>query len=180
MGELVDSLFALDLTDTTMRFAVAAVIMHAIAKRYIVMWKCANLRLAHFLGTRKRAGYVISTAILLLGVIRFALVMSAVESQPRWIYFHDNRILVLGQLSIVAGFVLLASSVNARGLPQCLVCAHFEFDVFGEGLSGQTFPYNVLTEPVSVATVLLQVGLSLLKASQAGVFLSMLMFFSYC
>ena len=179
MGEPVDSWFALDLTDITLWFAIAAVIMHAVTWRYIVIWECVNLRLARSLGTRKRAGYVVSVAILLLGIVRFFLVISAMGSQPRWIYFQDNRLLVLGQLSIVTGFVLMVSSANARGFPQCVVCVHF--DVFGEGfLPGQTFPYNLLVEPVSVATVLVHIGLSLLKASQAGIILSLLMLSSGC
>ena len=179
MGELVDSVFAMDLKDTTFWLAFAAVIMHAAIWRYIVIWECVNLRLANSLGTRKQAGYVVSAAILLLGTVRFFLVMFAIGSQPRWIYFHDNRLLVLGQMSIVIGFVLLVSSANARGFPQCVVCVHF--DVYGEGyFRGQTFPYNVLKEPVSVATVLVHIGISLLKASQAGIILSLLMLSSGC
>lgn len=172
-------LFAINPSDQNLYTAFASIIVHAIGSWYLIKWECAKRRLTSAVGrSKKHAGYIVSAVVFLLGVIRHSCVGNAIDSQPTWTPFHCNAIFVVGRLTMLLGLVLLCSCIHAKGAAQCLICVHY--DLFGDSFTGAIFPYNVLTEPITVASLLIYAGYSLLSASLVGVLLSLLMAVNHC
>lgn len=178
MRELVESCLAVDLTDINLWHAVIAILQHAVIWRLLAFCECKIGLLSSTLNcSQKQAGDIASTATFVLAAVRLSCVQSACRSQPRWVYFHDNLVLFLGLWNVIAGIVLAVGCIFARGFPQSLACVHC--DVYGTNIASKSlklFPYNMFDEPMSVAMVLVHLGLSLLSASQAGVLLTLLIY----
>ncbi|XP_070211853.1 phosphatidylethanolamine N-methyltransferase-like [Littorina saxatilis] len=174
MGKPVKTIFAIDLFDFSLWIAIASIIFHSMLSWNLIKWECTHRKLASVMGgSRKQAGFIVSGATFVLGVIRHSCVISAITYQPRWTVFHSNYIIVFGQLTLLAGLVLLGRCMHAKGAAESFICVHF--NVYGDSTRVAVFPYNVLSEPVTVASTMIYAGLSLLHASIVGLLLSLLM-----
>lgn len=119
----------------------------------------------------KRAARFFAAFSVLLAIQRDYSFYRMVRSQPQWPDLYENWILWLGFGLTYTGATLIYSAFKLVGF-----YAIFMGEYFGIFLDSQPceFPYNLFSHPVYVGTLLSFIGVSMVFASQAGLFFCVL------
>ncbi|KAJ1674499.1 Phosphatidyl-N-methylethanolamine N-methyltransferase [Spiromyces aspiralis] len=128
-------------------------------------------------GNQPRCGcYALAATIFTLGLIRDALFHDALQFQPILAILKMAEVKIFGTALILAGNVLVLSSMWALGITGTYLGDYFGI-LMDERVTG--FPFNVLDNPMYVGSTLNFLGVSLLYASPAGIALTIFVFICY-
>ncbi|XP_060082845.1 phosphatidylethanolamine N-methyltransferase-like isoform X2 [Ylistrum balloti] len=98
------------------------------------------------------------------------------ESQPKWPMLYENWLLLSGYASIWIGTTLVFSSFYSLGFYGTFLGDYFGI-LMDKKVTG--FPFNILDNPMYVGSTLNFLGAALVKASQTGIFVSMIVAIVY-
>jgi phosphatidylethanolamine/phosphatidyl-N-methylethanolamine N-methyltransferase len=122
-----------------------------------------------FGGNSLLACYFLGAIIFLLGLIRDAFFERALRAQPVSPALQSPAVTLLAYALVVAGNVLVGSSMWALG-----ITGTYLGDYFGILMDAKvtTFPFNITDAPMYYGSTMSFLGISLLYAKPAGVLLT--------
>lgn len=129
-----------------------------------------------FGGNSRLACYALAGTIFSLGIFRDLLYERALRNQPTYAPLQNFACEALAYALLVAGNVLVLSSMWALG-----VTGTYLGDYFGILMDGRvtSFPFNVTDAPMYYGSTLSFLGTALLYAKPAGFLLTALVFVAY-
>ncbi|KAJ8311666.1 hypothetical protein KUTeg_011021 [Tegillarca granosa] len=165
-----------DLTDVHFWVSLATIMFNPFFWNVVARSEYRNHTLEHFLGSPQRGCIFLGIVIVGLGILRDWLFKIAIESQPRWSLLHENWILFLGYACILFGCYLVFTSYWALGFYGTFLGDYFGI-LMDDKVTG--FPFNITDNPMYWGSTLNFLGTALVKASQSGIFLSLVAGVSY-
>lgn len=169
-----------DLADFSQRsFWVAAVsiIFNPLFWNFTAQNEYRNKTITKLLGNRPYYGcYLLGASIFLLGILRDHLYNQALSKQPINGYLALPFVKYFGGLLILAGQVLVISSMYALGVTGTYLGDYFGI-LMPHIVTG--FPFNVVSDPMYFGSSLSFIGVALWYAKPAGLILSVLLSIVY-
>ncbi|XP_033725834.1 phosphatidylethanolamine N-methyltransferase-like [Pecten maximus] len=164
------------LNDLNLWITSGCVIFNPLFWNVVARWEYRTGGISGVLGGKKRGTFLMALMIMTLGVFRDWMFKLMLDSQPKWPVLYENWILWSGYAFIWIGSTLVLSSFYSLGF-----YGTFLGDYFGilrdERVTG--FPFNILDNPMYVGATLNFIGSALVKASQTGVLVSVLVAIVY-
>ncbi|XP_069102342.1 phosphatidylethanolamine N-methyltransferase-like isoform X2 [Argopecten irradians] len=142
----------------------------------VARWQYRTRKMSKALGGKKQGTIVMGLMILSLGLFRDWMFKLMLDSQPKWPALYENWILWSGYASIWIGATLVFSSFYSLGFYGTFLGDYFGI-LMNERVTG--FPFNVLENPMYVGSTLNFLGAALVKASQTGVVVTVLVAIVY-
>ncbi|PWN35540.1 putative OPI3-methylene-fatty-acyl-phospholipid synthase [Meira miltonrushii] len=169
-----------DLADFSQRsFWVAAVsiIFNPLFWNFTAQNEYRHKTITKLLGNRPYYGcYLLGASIFLLGILRDHLYNQALSKQPINGYLALPFVKYFGGLLILAGQVLVISSMYALGVTGTYLGDYFGI-LMPHIVTG--FPFNVVSDPMYFGSSLSFIGVALWYAKPAGLILSVLLSIVY-
>lgn len=173
------SVFQIDFEDINLWLALLAFIVHGLICRAMAIWEIRNYDLWTTPSARKHSRHAVSAVTFCLGLLRYWCFISATKTQPRCISLEDNIVLTCGHLLVLIGLLLIGMCIHSVGLSECFHCPHSA--VFGSRFHQRIPPpYRSYGDAMSFGTMLCFLGVSLQRASPAGLILSLCTAISSC
>ncbi|XP_060586235.1 phosphatidylethanolamine N-methyltransferase-like [Ruditapes philippinarum] len=167
--------FYIDWSDVNLWISMATIAFNPTYWNVLARWEYRNKGLSRIFG--KYVGcWVLGASIFALGIFRDMRFSAALNTQPRWYTLQQNWILWLGYTCITIGTVFVFTSFYALGY-----YGTFLGDYFGILMDKKctSFPFNIIDNPMYWGSFLNFFGAALVKASQSGILLSLVVAVCY-
>lgn len=161
----------MDWSDINLWISVATIVFNPTYWNVVARWEYRTKGLSKMFGSNYVACWLLGASIFGLGIFRDMRFSEALNSQPRWYALQQNWILWLGYTCIIIGTIFVFTSFYALGF-----YGTFLGDYFGILMDEKVtcFPFNVIENPMYWGSFLNFFGAALVKASQSGILLSLL------
>ncbi|XP_060082844.1 uncharacterized protein LOC132562135 isoform X1 [Ylistrum balloti] len=166
----------LQLNDYNLWITSFCVVFNPFFWNVVARWEYRNGGISKALGGKKQGVVLMAIMILSLGVFRDWMFKLMLESQPKWPMLYENWLLLSGYASIWIGTTLVFSSFYSLGFYGTFLGDYFGI-LMDKKVTG--FPFNILDNPMYVGSTLNFLGAALVKASQTGIFVSMIVAIVY-
>ncbi|KAH3870103.1 phosphatidylethanolamine N-methyltransferase-like isoform X1 [Dreissena polymorpha] len=156
-------------SDVNLWVSLATITFNPLFWNVVARWEYRSKALSNLFRNQRLACVLLGITIFLLGLFRDLRFKAALDSQPRWYALHENWILWSGYSCMAVGAVFVLISYYRLGF-----FGTFLGDYFGILMDEKvtSFPFSVLENPMYWGSFLNFVGGALVKASQAGLVLS--------
>lgn len=151
--------------------AVVCILFSPLYWNVMARWEYNTRILSRTCRSPKLACIVLAVTIFLLGVYRHWRFYDAMKSQARSLLMQQNGVLWTGHCLVLCGIMLVATSYWALGF-----YGTFLGDYFGILMPAKVtgFPFSVMNNPMYWGSTLNFLGASLVRASPAGILMSLL------
>lgn len=166
----------INVQDINLWISLVVILFYPLFWNVAARWEYRNQTFTDLFRSPKRGCIVLAVIVFSVGVYRAYRFSLVLESQPQWPLLYENWILLVGYGCILIGVTLVLTSFWSLGF-----YGTFLGDYFGILWNRRVtdFPYNVISDPMYVGATLCFVGWSLIKASQTGILLSIIIGFCY-
>ena len=161
--------------DSNLWVACLCIVFNPLYWNALARWEYRTKWLSRFTGQYIGCS-LLAVNILIFGLYRDWRFQVALQSQPGWWYLRRNFFLWPGHAFVLLGSILVITSFWKLGF-----FGTFLGDYFGIHLPKRVsgFPFNLFSHPMYLGSFLNFLGIALIQASQAGIFLSMIVYIMY-
>ncbi|XP_046566093.1 phosphatidylethanolamine N-methyltransferase-like isoform X1 [Haliotis rubra] len=160
---------AITWTDFNVWFGLAALWLTPFTWNVVARLEYRTQFLTKLFGNPRLACTALALCIISATLYKSYRFKMAMDSQPRCILLQENWILWLGYFLIYLGVLLVVSSFLALGF-----FGTYLGDYFGILMDEKvtSFPFNLVGNPMYVGSTINYLGMALIRASSAGLFLT--------
>jgi len=167
----------IDLSKPSLYVSLASIAFNPTFWNIVAQNEHHNRTITKAIGGNGRYGcYALAVTIFGLGLLRDALYTRALQEQPRLHLFSSLPFQILAAVFFVAGQVLVLSSTYALGITGTYLGDYFGI-LMDERV--ESFPFNVLRDPMYVGSTLCFFGGALWYGRPAGIFISIFVWLAY-
>lgn len=166
-----------DFSQKSFWIAAGSIVFNPLFWNFVAQNEYRNKTITKLVGNRPYYGcYLLGASIFLLGILRDHLYNQALAKQPINGYLALPFVKYFGGLLILAGQVLVISSMYALGVTGTYLGDYFGI-LMPHIVTG--FPFNLVSDPMYFGSSLSFIGVALWFAKPAGLILSVLLSIVY-
>ncbi|XP_052787153.1 phosphatidylethanolamine N-methyltransferase-like [Mya arenaria] len=159
-----------DLADWNLWLSFATIIFNPLYWNIAARWEYRSHSFSRLIRNKYVACFLLGASIFILGIYRDMRFNYALDSQPRCYILQQNWLLWSGYFCMLVGTTLVVTSYYRLGF-----YGTFLGDYFGILMEEKvnSFPFSIIDNPMYWGSFLNFLGGALIKASLAGVILSL-------